>query len=198
MSQENHEYILATMPQENHDYILVAMSQVNHEYIQLAMPKDNHDYILAAMSQENHDYILAAMSQENHDYILVAMSQENHVYILAVMLVARYSRLGGSLEEHLGEKVTYYAESEGGGGETGSLGEELRLHNNPLRTPPMGVCVSGVIQSIGRFIRKAHEREGNLLRGVRRGRGAGGNRGSGGGTTFTQQSSENPTNGCLR
>ena len=72
-----------------------------------------------------------------------------------------------------------------GRGETGSLGEELRLHNNPLRTPPMDVCVSGVIQSIGRFIRRALEREGNILRGVRRGRGAGGNRGSGGGTTFT-------------
>ena len=85
----------------------------------------------------------------------------------------------------------------GRGEETGSLEEELPLHNNPLRTPPMDVCVSGVIQSIGRLIRRALEREGNILRGVRRGRGEG-NRESGGGTTFTQQSSEHPTNGCLR
>ena len=41
--------------------------------------------------------------------------------------------------------------------------KELRLHNNPLRTPPMDVCVSGVIQPIGRFIRRALEREGNIL-----------------------------------
>ena len=73
--------------------------------------------------------------------------------------------MGGSLEEHLREKVTYCAESEGGGGaggggETGGLGEDLRLHSNPLRFPPMDVCVSGVIQSIGRFIRRALEREG--------------------------------------
>ena len=37
---------------------------------------------------------------------------------------------------------------------------DLRLHNNPLRTPPMDVCVSGVLQPIGRFIRRAVEREG--------------------------------------
>jgi Leucine-rich repeat (LRR) protein len=42
--------------------------------------------------------------------------------------------------------------------------KELRLHGNPLRTPPMDVCVSGVVQPIGRFIRRALEREGmNLL-----------------------------------
>ena len=37
---------------------------------------------------------------------------------------------------------------------------ELCLHNNPLRTPPMDVCVSGVLQPIGRFIRRAVQREG--------------------------------------
>ena len=37
---------------------------------------------------------------------------------------------------------------------------DLRLHNNPLRTPPMDVCVSGVMQPIGRFIRRAVERDG--------------------------------------
>lgn len=39
---------------------------------------------------------------------------------------------------------------------------DLRLHNNPLRTPPMDVCVSGVLQPIGCFIRRALEREGTL------------------------------------
>ena len=39
---------------------------------------------------------------------------------------------------------------------------DLRLHNNPLRTPPMDVCVSGVLQPIGRFIRRAVEREGTV------------------------------------
>lgn len=41
--------------------------------------------------------------------------------------------------------------------------KDLRLHNNPLRTPPMDVCVSGVVQPIGRFIRRALEREGICL-----------------------------------
>ena len=50
-----------------------------------------------------------------------------------------------------------------GGGGTGVLWKELRLHNNPLSTPPMDVCVSGVILPIGRFIRRALEREGNIL-----------------------------------
>ena len=36
-----------------------------------------------------------------------------------------------------------------GAGEIGGLWEELRLHNNPLRTPPMDVCVSGVISRLG-------------------------------------------------
>ncbi|KAK3083332.1 hypothetical protein FSP39_019767 [Pinctada imbricata] len=41
--------------------------------------------------------------------------------------------------------------------------KDLRLHNNPLRTPPMDVCVSGVVQPIGRFIRRAVEREDILM-----------------------------------
>lgn len=41
--------------------------------------------------------------------------------------------------------------------------KDLRLHNNPLRTPPMDVCVSGVVQPIGRFIRRALEREDILM-----------------------------------
>ena len=40
--------------------------------------------------------------------------------------------------------------------------KDLRLHNNPLKTPPMDVCVSGVLQPIGRFIRRALEREGKV------------------------------------
>jgi len=39
---------------------------------------------------------------------------------------------------------------------------ELRLQGNPLRTPPMDVCVSGVVQPIGCFIRRAMEREGTV------------------------------------
>ena len=41
--------------------------------------------------------------------------------------------------------------------------KDLRLQDNPLKNPPPDVCVSGVLQPIGRFIRKALEREGKNL-----------------------------------
>ena len=37
---------------------------------------------------------------------------------------------------------------------------DLQLEENPLHTPPVDVCVGGVLQPIARFIRKAVEREG--------------------------------------
>lgn len=37
---------------------------------------------------------------------------------------------------------------------------DLRLYENQLKVPPMDVCVSGVLQPIGLFLRKAFKREG--------------------------------------
>ena len=51
------------------------------------------------------------------NYVYTTILWEPHQWMSA--LVAWYSRLGGSLEEHLREMVTYCAESEGGGGAEG-------------------------------------------------------------------------------